>query len=80
MLFPFKNSITLGLDTKIFFGGSSLLMGVAINEKDLGLLIGLIYLTGAFFFLFCFGLFDFVSGDGITLWNHSCPGTRFVLM
>lgn len=55
-------------------------MGVAINEKDLGLLIGLIYLTGAFFFLFCFGLFDFVSGDSITLWNHSCPGTRFVLM
>lgn len=54
MLFPFKNSVSLGLDTKIFFGGSNLLMGVAINEKVLGLLIGLIYLTGVFFFSLLF--------------------------
>lgn len=80
MLFPFRNSVSLSLDTIIFFGGSSLLLGVAINEKDLELLIGLIYLTGVLFFLFCFGLFDFVSGDSITLCNHSYPGTRFVLM
>lgn len=61
VLFPFKNSVTLSLDTKIFFGGSSLLLGVAINGKELELLIGLIYLIGVLFFLFCFCLILFLE-------------------